>query len=132
MEALSKLLTGTVERGLLSGFLVGSRHSEVVNISHLLFADDALVFCGANPDHLCYLRALFLCFEVVLGLKINLAKPVLVPVGCVDIVDGLAGIFGCGVSSLSLKYLGLLLGASLMAKSIWDGVVRKIDRRLAS
>jgi hypothetical protein len=50
---------------------------------------------------------LFLCFEAVSGLKINLAKSVLVVVGC---VDGLASILGCGVSSLPLKYLGLPLG----------------------
>jgi hypothetical protein len=82
MEALSKLLTTTVQRGLLPGFSVGSRGSEVVNISHLLFADGTLAFCGANPDHLRYLRALFLCFEAASDLKINLAKSLLVSVGC--------------------------------------------------
>jgi hypothetical protein len=44
----------------------------------------------------------------------------------------LARILGCGVSSLPLKYLGLPLGASLKTKSIWDDVVGKIERRLAS
>jgi hypothetical protein len=72
MEALSKLLTATVHRGLLLGFAVGSGSSKMVNISHLLFADDTLVFCGANADHLRYLRVLFLCFEAVSSLKINL------------------------------------------------------------
>jgi len=33
--------------------------------------------------------------------------------------------------SLPLKYLDLPLGASFQAKSIWDGVVGKIERRLA-
>jgi len=61
---------------------------------------------------------LFLSFEAVSGLKINLAKSVLIPVGCLDNVDGLAGILGCVVSSLPLKYLGLTLGASFKAKSI--------------
>jgi hypothetical protein len=132
MEALSKMLTVTVDRGLLSGFSVGARLPEAVSISHLLFADDTLVFCGANPDHLRYLRVLFLCFEAVSGLKINLAKSVLVPVGNVDNVTGLADILGCGVSSLPLKYLGLPLGACYKAKPIWNGVVEKIERRLAS
>jgi hypothetical protein len=49
-----------------------------------------------------------------------------------DNVDGLAGILDCGVSSLPLKYLGLPLGVSFKAKSIWDGVVGKIERWLAS
>ena len=47
-------------------------------------------------------------------------------------VEGLADILGCGVSSLPLKYLGLPLGACYKAKSIWDGVLEKIEWRLAS
>jgi hypothetical protein len=101
MEALSKLFSAT----------------EVINISHLLFADDTLVFCGANSDHLHYLRLLLLSFEAVSGLKINLAKSVMVPVGYVDNMGDLACILGCGVSSLPIKYLGLLLGAPFKAKS---------------
>lgn len=77
----------------------------MVNISHLLFVYDTLVFSGANPDHLSYLRALFLCFGVVFGLKINMAKSELVYVGNVNNVDGLTGIFGCGVSYLPLNIL---------------------------
>jgi hypothetical protein len=38
------------------------------------FADDTLIFCEANPDHLRNLCSLFLCFEVVSGLRINLPK----------------------------------------------------------
>jgi len=79
-----------------------------------------------------FLRVLFLSFEAVSSLRINLAKSVLVPVGDVDNMDELAGIMGCGVSSLPLKYLGLPLGAPFKAKSIWDDVVGKIERRLAS
>jgi len=84
MEALNRMLSATVNVGLLSGFFVGSRHSGVVDILHLLFANDVLVFCGAKPNHLCFLHALFLCFEVVSCLKINLAKSELVIVGNVE------------------------------------------------
>jgi hypothetical protein len=44
----------------------------------------------------------------------------------------LAGILGCRVSSLPLKYLGLPLGAPFKAKSIWDDVVGKIERQVGS
>jgi hypothetical protein len=52
-------------------------------------------------------------------------------VGNINNVDGLASIQGCEVSSLPLKYLFLSLGAHFKAKSIWDGVVEKIEHCLA-
>jgi len=70
--------------------------------------------------------------EVVHVLKVNLTKSVLVPVGHVDNMGELTGILGCGTASLHLKYLGLPLGASYKAKSIWDVIVEKMERQLAS
>jgi hypothetical protein len=64
-------------------------------------------------------------------LKINLAKSELVLVR-VDNVEGLARILGCKVSYLPIKYLGHPLGASLKAKSIWDAIIEKVERHLAS
>lgn len=90
------------------------------------------ICCGAKPNHLHYLSALFLCFKVVPGLKINLAKSKMGLVGFVENVNGLVDILGCGVSSLHLKHLGLPLGASYKAKPISDGVIEKIELRLAS
>uniref|UniRef100_A0A2N9HAP6 Reverse transcriptase zinc-binding domain-containing protein n=1 Tax=Fagus sylvatica TaxID=28930 RepID=A0A2N9HAP6_FAGSY len=65
------------------------------------------------------------------GLKINLSKSELVPVGPVPNVPELAGILGCSVASLPLTYLGLPLGASFKMKSIWAGVVERMEKRLA-
>lgn len=45
-------------------------------------------------------------------------------------ISCLANLLGCKVAFLPLKYLGLPLGASFRAKSIWDRVVEKIERRL--
>jgi hypothetical protein len=70
METLSKMLSATVNGGFLSGFSVVFRNYDALNISHLLFVDDTLIFCGTNLDHLHYLCALFLCFEDVSGLKL--------------------------------------------------------------
>jgi hypothetical protein len=122
MEALSRMMTATVDRGLLFGFSVGSRNNEELLVSHLLFADDTLIFCEANSEQLRHLRCIFLCFEAVSGLKINLAKSEIVLVGEVGDVEGLACILGCRVSSLPMKYLGLPLGASYKATSIWNGI----------
>jgi hypothetical protein len=113
IEALSKMISTAVQGGLLEGFKVGNN-----SISHLLFADDTLVFCNAMPSQLRYLRIVFLLFEAASRLKVNLAKSVLILVGNAEEVTLLADILGCGVASLPVKYLGLPLGASYKAKHI--------------
>jgi hypothetical protein len=50
---------------------------------------------GVDPYHLHHLRCLFLCFEDVSGLKINLAKSELVHVGLINNIECLARILGC-------------------------------------
>ena len=72
--------------------------------------------------HIIYVICLFLCFEVVSGLNVNLAKSKLVLVGDVADVDRLVGNMGCGVSPLPLKYFGLPLEASYKAMSIWNDI----------
>jgi hypothetical protein len=77
------------------------------------------------------LRCIFLCFEAASGLKINLGKSDFVPIGEVEDVDNLAHILGCRVASLPMTYLGLPLGSSFKATSIWNGVIEKVEHRLA-
>jgi hypothetical protein len=90
MEALGRIISATVNEGLLFGFSMGIENGGGIAIPHLLFANDTLIFCKVDSNNLRHLRCLFLCFEVVSGLKVNSAKSELVPVGNVDDVDGLA------------------------------------------
>jgi hypothetical protein len=99
-------------QGLMSGFSVGIRDNEALVVNHLLFADDTLIFCGAQAKHVRNLRCTFLCFEAVSSLRINLGKSELVPIGEVDDVESLAHIMGCRIGSLPMIYLGMPLGAS--------------------
>ena len=48
MEALSRLLDGVVLAGHISGFTVGTRTNTPLMVTHLLFADDMLIFCDAS------------------------------------------------------------------------------------
>jgi hypothetical protein len=73
MEALSRMMTATLDRGLLSSFSVGSRNNEELLVSRLLFADDTLIFVRH------------------------------VTIGEVGDVEGLARILGFRVASLLLK-----------------------------
>jgi len=132
MEALSRILNASMLQGLLSGFSVGFMGNETLVVNHLLFADDALIFCGAQAEHIRNLRCTFLCFEAVSGLRINLSKSELVPIGEVEDVESLAHILGCRIGSLPMTYLGMPLGAPFKSVSIWNGVIEKVERRLAS
>jgi hypothetical protein len=75
--------------------------------------------------------ALLVCFEAVSGLKVNLTKSALVPVGSLDDVDQLADRLGCGSANLPLKYLGLPLGASFKLKAMWRDLEDLMAWRLA-
>ena len=120
METLSKLVFKAGEEGFLNGFRISNPHSEGLLISHLLFADDTLVFCKPDESNLGYLRCILLLFEALSGLKVNISKSALIPVGEVPNVHDLARFFGCGVEHLPSSYLGLPLGASYKSIAVWD------------
>ena len=130
MEALSHLLARAGTGHFIKGFLVGCPEEESLDISHLLFVDDTLIFCGADPLQLWYLKGVFIWFQAVSSLKINMGKSELVPVGDEVEVEELAGILGCKVSSLPMHYLGLPLGSGYKDTSVWTNVIEKTERRL--
>ena len=123
MEAFSRMIKASVEHGLFSGFVVGDRGREQVHISHLLFVDDTLLFTGASRVQMQTINNLLTCFELVSGLKVNLAKSILVPVGEVSDISVLAEILGCEIGVLPITYLGMPLGARFKDKACWNGVV---------
>ncbi|RVX10927.1 putative ribonuclease H protein [Vitis vinifera] len=103
---------------------------QAVNISHLLFADDTIIFCEAKKEHLTHLSWILFWFEVASGLRINLAKSEIILIGEVEEVDEMAVELGCRVGQLLAVYLGLPLGAPNKASSVWDGVEERVRRRL--
>ncbi|XP_023916416.1 uncharacterized protein LOC112028013 [Quercus suber] len=131
MEALGRMLDKAVHDGHMSGFCVGREEGISLAVSHLLFADDTLIFCSADLDQVLFLRIILIWFEAVSGLKINLGKSELVPVGMVDNLDLLLIVLGCKQGTLPMKYLGLPLGAKFKDKAIWNPILEKIERRLA-
>ena len=70
-------------------------------------------------------------FEAASGLRINLAKSEILPVGGVEEFEELAVELGCRLGSLRSTYLGLPLGAPHKSLSVWDGVEERVRRRLA-
>ena len=62
MEVLSWILKKTEEGGLLRGFHVGLVNTTGIRISHLLFADDTILFCDASREQLLSIRLALTCF----------------------------------------------------------------------
>ena len=115
----------------LFGFNLRGRDKEEVQIIHLLFVDDTLVFCKDSSDQLVHLSWILMWFEAFSGLKINLGRSAIFPVGRVENPKILALELGCDVGSLPTTYLGLPLGAKHNSQRVWDGVEERFRKRLA-
>ena len=113
MEVLSRLLKKTEESNLIRGFHVGDVNAVGVRISHLLFAGDTILFCDASREQL-----VLSCFQAFTGLKINIGKSEIIPVGEVNNIVALANILQCRVGRLPMKYLGMPLGTSFKSAAI--------------
>ena len=82
-------------------------------------------------EQILHIRLLLLCFQAVIGLKVNMQKSEMTPIKEVDDVHALAEILGCRVGTLPMSYLGMPLGASHNSPSIWNPILEKIERKLA-
>ncbi|WKA03333.1 hypothetical protein VitviT2T_021448 [Vitis vinifera] len=131
MEVLSNLIRRAVDGGFLSGCRIRGRGEEEMIVSHLLFADDTIIFCEARKEQLSALSWILAWFEAASGLRINLDKNVLIPVGEVEDIEEMVVELGCKVGLLPTVYLGLPLGAHHKVVSMWDGVEERMRKRLA-
>ena len=97
---------------------MGNYKGRSLVVFHLLFADDTLIFCEADLDHILFLHMILIWFVEVSSLKINLGKSELVPIGVMHNFDLLLNVLGCKQGTLPMKYLGLPLGAKFKGKTI--------------
>ena len=67
MEVFSKMMKRAEGAGLLRGFRADGRRGGRVCVSHLLFADDTILFCNADEEQILHVQMLLLCFEAVTG-----------------------------------------------------------------
>ena len=71
-------------------------------------------------------------FEALSGLRINLNKSEILPIGSVDNAKELAVELGCRIGSLPTSYLGLPLRAKHTVVGVWDTVEERFKNKLAS
>ena len=71
---------------------IPSHDSTGIHISHLLFANDTILFCDASREQIFSIRLVLTCFQAFTGLKVNVEKSEIVPIGEVSNIQTLANI----------------------------------------
>lgn len=129
VETLCRLIAKAEELELILGCCVGI---EGPSISLIQFVDDALFLTKADMEQVQNIQCILLMFEASCGLKVNLEKSRLMGVGDVQNITMLVEVLGCRSVSLLVSYLGLPLGAKVRAISVWDPVIERVEKWLAT
>ncbi|GKA49914.1 putative RNA-directed DNA polymerase, partial [Tanacetum coccineum] len=121
-----------IHKGLRQGLKVGSNN---VDISHLQFADDALIFGDWSLENAKNLFRILRCFYMASGLKINFSKCKFFGVGVhYDETQSLASTLNLTLnlqpSSLPCTYLGLPIGANMNKGYNWKPIIEKFHKTL--
>ncbi|XP_022014806.1 uncharacterized protein LOC110914313 [Helianthus annuus] len=129
MEALSCMISKAEEVGLFSGIKLPF---DGPCLSHLLFADDALIVGEWSQGNAVNIVRILRCFYACSGLRINLGKSNLVGIGVGEAeLKALADVVSCSSDSLPFKYLGLKVGANMNRIANWRPVYDIFEARLA-
>lgn len=104
MEGMSSLINTAKAKDWIRGFQVQNRARNNLEITHLQYADDTLVFCEAVRNHFLILRTIFIIFEAVSGLHINWGKSYIYPINEVVQIEELANTLGGQIGELPTIY----------------------------
>ncbi|KAF8390326.1 hypothetical protein HHK36_024851 [Tetracentron sinense] len=66
-----------------------------------------------------------------MGLRVNLSKSEIIPVGDIPHLDVLVSYLGCQRGSLPSTYLGLPLGTPFKSTTVWNPIIERFSARLA-
>ncbi|XP_016206626.1 uncharacterized protein LOC107647002 [Arachis ipaensis] len=79
VDVLHRMVGEVVRNRCISPLVVGQ---DSVELSHLQFADDTILFCLLEDETMKNYKRLLRWFELMLGLSINFKKPSLIPINC--------------------------------------------------
>lgn len=129
MEALSKLLEQAADRDQLRLHPMCSEP----RLTHLLFADDLLVFSDGSRHSLSGITSVMKEFKKMSGLEMNPSKSEIFFGGFLDIeAQVLSDLFGIKRGTFPTKYLGLPLNPSRISMDTLQPFLEKITSKLHS
>ncbi|XP_072066970.1 uncharacterized protein [Arachis hypogaea] len=101
VDVLHRMLEEAVRNGRITLLLVGRDHIE---LSHLQFADDTILFCPPKTETIVNYKRLLCCFELMSV---------------------------CKQASLPVRYLRISLGANPCLVKTWKPVIDKVEEKLS-
>ncbi|KAL3839206.1 hypothetical protein ACJIZ3_023797 [Penstemon smallii] len=130
-ESLSSLISQEENRGNLQGISV-CEHAPCV--SHLLFADDTLIFCQATTDAAIRIHNLLHAYGLASGQHINLKKSSVVFTRNTPetIISLILSYFPIQREQTHSRYLGLPLVAGKSKREVFDYIRERVWERLQS
>ncbi|GKE07601.1 putative RNA-directed DNA polymerase, eukaryota, reverse transcriptase zinc-binding domain protein, partial [Tanacetum coccineum] len=129
VEALNVVLLEAKNKDIFRGIEVGK---DKVYLSHLQFADDALIMGEWSLTNAKNLSRILTCFHLASGLKVNFNKSKLLGVGVTNTeLISLASTIGCQPSQFPCTYLGLPIGASMSGCANWSHLIERFHKRLS-
>jgi len=128
-EGLSRAIIKAKNEGRFQGILVAPN----LNISHLLFVDDVLIFCSGSRGDTRVLNEILDLFSKATGMEINAGKSTLsthlLRPEEVALLKSFFPFISSGLDA-GLKYLGFSLKANLYLKRDWVWLIAKVEKRL--
>ena len=130
VEAFSNLLMQTEREKMIHGL----KFDKQVTVSHLLFADDSLVFSKASVEDCRNLKAIFDCYAAASGQIFNYEKSSMFCIGKLpaEQITAIKNIFQLKMVSKYEKYLGLpsMIGRKKM--SFFNEVKLKVLSKISN
>jgi len=129
MEGLHVGMMEASRVGAFNGVKIGKTDLE---ISHLLYADDAVIICDWSVQNARKILNILQVFYLASGLKINLVKRKLIGVGVqFNTVSEVAQLLGCSAVQTPFMYLGVMVGGNMNRIDLWKTMMDRFVERLA-
>ena len=129
MDYLSRIINDLERKGKIGGVNLGPN----LNLTHILFADDILIFVEDNDEYITNLKMALYLFESASELNININKSTIFPINVTaSRANSIAKSWGLRQDFLPINYLRMPLGGKPSSLNFWENILQKIQKKLSS